>query len=116
MPVKSIDSQAARSTFAIRDAATIRIVGRDLDGHFVSGNDTDEVLAHLAGDMCHHNVSALDFHAKLRIRERFDDGAFTRLTTDHGLFSNRIFSMATADDGSKWSGSFGGVARVKRFQ
>jgi ligand-binding sensor domain-containing protein len=46
---------------------------------------------------------------------RFDDGAFTRYTTEHGLFSNQIFSMATAADGSKWVGGFGGVARLARL-
>jgi ligand-binding sensor domain-containing protein len=47
---------------------------------------------------------------------RLDDGTFTRFTTDDGLFSNRIFSMATADDGSKWVGGFGGVARLARLE
>jgi hypothetical protein len=46
----------------------------------------------------------------------FEDGKFTRYTTEHGLFANQVFSMATADDGSKWIGGFGGVARIKRLQ
>jgi ligand-binding sensor domain-containing protein len=46
----------------------------------------------------------------------FEDGKFTRFTTEDGLFANQIFSMATGDDGSKWIGSFGGVARIARLQ
>ena len=47
---------------------------------------------------------------------RLRNDEFTRFTTEDGLFSNRIFSMATADDGSKWVGSFGGVARIARLE
>jgi ligand-binding sensor domain-containing protein len=35
------------------------------------------------------------------------------LTTNDGLFANIAFSMATASDGSKWIGSFGGVTHLK---
>ena len=45
----------------------------------------------------------------------FDNGYFQRFTTEHGLFANQVFSMATGSDGSKWIGSFGGVARIKRL-
>jgi ligand-binding sensor domain-containing protein len=47
---------------------------------------------------------------------RLEKDEFARFTTADGLFSNRIFSMATADDGSKWVGSFGGVARLARLE
>ena len=35
------------------------------------------------------------------------------LTTNDGLYANIVFSMATAQDGSKWLGSFGGVTHLK---
>jgi hypothetical protein len=35
------------------------------------------------------------------------------LTTKDGLISDVVFSMATAEDGSKWLGSFGGVTHLK---
>ena len=38
------------------------------------------------------------------------------LTTTDGLFSNTVFSMETAPDGTLWVGSFGGVARIARKQ
>jgi ligand-binding sensor domain-containing protein len=47
---------------------------------------------------------------------RDDTGDFKVFDTGDGLFSNIVFSMATADDGSSWIGSFGGVARIARLQ
>ena len=38
---------------------------------------------------------------------------FTVMTTEQGLFSNNVFSMATGANGEKWIGSFGGVAHLK---
>ena len=38
----------------------------------------------------------------------------TPLTTNDGLFSNAVFSMDTAADGTLWVGSFGGVARIAK--
>jgi len=43
---------------------------------------------------------------------RFDQGKFELKTTADGLFANNVFSMATAQDGSVWVGSFGGVAHI----
>jgi len=40
------------------------------------------------------------------------DGLIPILQHD-GLFQNAVFSMTTARDGSRWVGSFGGVARLK---
>ena len=41
-----------------------------------------------------------------------DDGSFTVMTQADGLFSDNVFSMAEAQDGSLWIGSFGGVTRL----
>ena len=42
------------------------------------------------------------------------NGRFEKpMTTAQGLFSNTVFSMANADDGSLWIGSYGGVTRLK---
>jgi ligand-binding sensor domain-containing protein len=45
---------------------------------------------------------------------RVDNGGehFVVLTRNEGLYSDNVFSMATASDGSSWIGSFGGVARL----
>jgi ligand-binding sensor domain-containing protein len=37
---------------------------------------------------------------------------FENLTTADGLFSNTVFSMDSASDGSLWVGSFGGVTHL----
>ncbi len=41
-------------------------------------------------------------------KDRFDI-----LTTHDGLYGNAVFSMATGTDGSRWVGSYGGVARLQ---
>lgn len=46
---------------------------------------------------------------------RNKDGSFKVFNTADGLFSNVVFSMATAADGSSWIGSFGGVARIAKL-
>lgn len=38
---------------------------------------------------------------------------FVVMTTEQGLYSNNVFSMATGPDGDQWIGSFGGVAHLK---
>ncbi|WP_432214634.1 two-component regulator propeller domain-containing protein [Salmonella enterica] len=45
---------------------------------------------------------------------REGDKFVEKLTTNDGLFSNTVFSMETAQDGTLWVGSFGGVARIVR--
>ena len=42
----------------------------------------------------------------------FDGKKFNVLTTKDGLYANNVFSLAQAEDGSLWVGSFGGVARL----
>ena len=39
--------------------------------------------------------------------------SFSVMTRKDGLFSDNVFSLANANDGSMWVGSFGGVARLK---
>ena len=59
-----------RSFVAIDDAPSRQIVRRELDEDFVSRKDSDEVLAHLAGDMGKHLVLVvLQFDPKHRIRQ-----------------------------------------------
>src|SRR5918997_632021 len=63
-------------TVAVRDAAAVQVVGRELDLHPVSGEDPDVVLAHLAGDGREDAVTAVELHPEHRARERLDDLAF----------------------------------------
>src|SRR5882762_26716 len=60
---------------SVDDPPARQIVGRELHRHFVSGQNLDEVHAHLARDMRQHFVAVLQLHAKHRVRERLDDGS-----------------------------------------
>lgn len=51
------------------DPALGQIVGRELHADAVARDDADEVLAHPAGDVGHHDVPAFNLHAKSRIGE-----------------------------------------------
>lgn len=51
--------------FSENDTPAIHIVGADLDGNAVAGNDADPVLAHLAGKAAKHRViHFVDLNAK----------------------------------------------------
>jgi len=43
----------------------------------------------------------------------WQNGKFKVMTVSDGLFDSNVFSMATAMDGSKWIGSYGGVAHLR---
>ena len=45
---------------------------------------------------------------------KMTDKGFEVLTTRDGLFSNNVFSMAMAENGVMWVGSFGGVSRLEK--
>ena len=46
---------------------------------------------------------------------RMIGGRFEKpMTTADGLFANTVVSMANADDGSLWIGSYGGVTHLRK--
>src|ERR1700674_527692 len=49
-----ISNSSPKLLISIYDAAARQVVGRKLHGHFVSGEDADEILAHLAGYVREH--------------------------------------------------------------
>ena len=51
-------------TFAIHDSTLGQIVGRKLHPHLVAGDNSDEVLPHLAGHVSQHFHSGLQLHSK----------------------------------------------------
>lgn len=65
-----------RLAFAIYNAASLEVVGRDFHHDAVTGHNPDEVLTHFAGYVSHYLMSVFEFHAELRIRERLDHVAF----------------------------------------
>lgn len=62
--------------FAIDDSAFGQIVRREFHADLVPGDDTDEVLAHPAGNMRHHLASRVQLNTETRIGESLCDGAF----------------------------------------
>jgi hypothetical protein len=63
-------------TLSIDNSSAIQIIGGNFYDDAVSGNDSDKVLAHLAGNMGQDFVSIVEFDPKLRVRQRLDDAAF----------------------------------------
>jgi hypothetical protein len=60
---------AGSLTFAIGDSALSKIVRGQLDRNAIAGDDTDEMLPHLTGDMSYDLMAVLEFDAKLSTRE-----------------------------------------------
>lgn len=52
-------------TFAVRDSALSKIVRGQLDGNAITRHDTNEVLAHLAGDVSDNLMAVFKFHFEL---------------------------------------------------
>src|SRR5438094_125006 len=61
------------SLVAVRYAAAIQIVRRQLNQNSITGKDSDEVLAHLAGNMREDlMLIVLKLDPKHRVRQRFE--------------------------------------------
>ena len=73
------------------NASLAQIVGRQLDGHFVAGEDAYVMHAHLAGDVTEHHVPVLKFDPKGRIGQVFDHLTleFNNVFLTHTLISVR---------------------------
>src|ERR1700676_1492748 len=55
---------------AVDDASAIQIIRRKLDGDFVAGQNANEILAHLAGNVRQHLVLVFEFDLEHSIRQR----------------------------------------------
>lgn len=66
----------ASSAFAVDDATLGQVVGGDLYGHPVAGDDSDEVLSHLAGDVGEDAMAVLQLNHELGIGKGLDDASF----------------------------------------
>jgi hypothetical protein len=60
------------------DAAAGEVVGGELDGDAVAGEDADVVLAHLAGEVTEDGVAVFEFDAEHGVGECLGDAAFHR--------------------------------------
>src|SRR5512146_2078685 len=67
---------------AIHDPSAGQVVGRKFHRYAIAGKNTNEVLAHFAGDMRQHLMLVLQLDLKHGVRQRFDD---------HGHNFNRVF-------------------------
>src|SRR5229473_2328527 len=56
----------------VNDAAARQVVRRKLDSNLVPGQDADEVLAHLSGDVRQHSMLVLELNAKHRVGQWLD--------------------------------------------
>ncbi len=52
------------SATTVGDAPLAEIIGGQLDGDRIAGEDADIVLAHFARDVCGHDMTIFQFHAK----------------------------------------------------
>src|SRR5687767_9042145 len=75
------------SSHPVRDATPGEVIRTQLDADGVTGQDADEVLAQLPGDVCEHLVPVLQAHLEYRVRQGEDhltldlDGILLRQAT-----------------------------------
>ena len=63
-----------RLLIAVRNPASGKVVGREVNRHPISLQDADVVLAHLAAHVGQHLVPVLELHAERRVGEDLRDG------------------------------------------
>jgi hypothetical protein len=63
-------------TFAVHDASAVQVIRTDLNHDSIAGNDSNEVLTHLAGNVCHHLMTILEFDPELCVRQSFHHTSF----------------------------------------
>jgi hypothetical protein len=84
--------RGGKLAFAVDDSTLGQVVGRDLDGHPVAGDDSDEILAHLSSDMRQDSMAVFQLDHELSVRERFDN---TPLGSDRFLFGHAVLLKLT---------------------
>jgi len=57
---------------AIRDTTALQVVGRELNLDAISGEDTDVVHAHLAGNVGQHFVPVFELYSEHGVRKWLD--------------------------------------------
>src|SRR6266849_4980604 len=73
LPLSRAREAAARGLLVpVNDPAARQIVRRKLDGHLVPGQDADEILAHLSGNVREHLMLVFQLHAEHGIRQRLN--------------------------------------------
>src|ERR1700733_6980120 len=78
----SVERSNSASFIAINNSAAVQIVGGKLHRNFVTRQDANEILSHLARHMRQHLVLVLQFHLEHGVGQRLQD---------HGHHFNRVF-------------------------
>src|ERR1035437_1594962 len=83
----AFSSCVSSSLVPVDDPPAAKVIRAQLHEHLVAGEDPDEVLAHLPGDVSQHLVLVLQLDLEHRVRERFDDrrGHFDGVFLRHAL-------------------------------
>src|SRR6187551_1982607 len=86
------------SSHPVRDATPGEVIGTELDADRVTGQDADEVLAELSGDVREHFVPVLQSHLEHRIRQGEDHLALDL----NGILFLQARTLVSAED--QWNG------------
>src|SRR6187549_1343429 len=86
------------SSHPVRDTTPSEVIGTELDADRVTGQDADEVLAQLSGDVREHFVPVLQSHLEHRVRQRENHFA---LDLD-GILFWQARTLVSAED--QWNG------------
>src|SRR6266404_3457158 len=71
-PEKACPTKPVALLVAVYNPAACQIVRRELHRNFVSRQNPDEILAHLAGNVRQNLVLVFQLNAEHRVRQRFD--------------------------------------------
>ena len=65
-----------RLTFAIDNPTALQVVWRNFDHNTIARHNPDKVFTHFSCNVCHDLMAVFKLHAKLSVRECFDNVAF----------------------------------------
>src|SRR3972149_9238888 len=68
----SIHTPETPSLIAVGDASAGKVIGRHLQFHFISGENTDEVHSHLSRDVREYHVTVLQLDPEHGVRQWLD--------------------------------------------
>jgi hypothetical protein len=82
---KTVQLRNDMSFVSVNNSAAIQVVGRKLHCDFVAGQNANEVLAHLSGDVSQHLMFIFQFHPEHGVGQRFQNDChyFNRVFFTH---------------------------------
>ena len=85
-----IKNRSVLASMPERHTSLCQVVRRQLNGHPVTCQDPDVVLAHLAGQMSQYLVSLANFYLECSISHTLD---YSSINRDHVFFWNDVTSF-----------------------